>query len=258
MKIKYFAFLALGMLSSIVHAQTYTYGFENEWSIATPIGPQIVGPSMFKDLIPLAQPQDTYTVQTNPISYDAATFTGGAVLTNATDFPAHTNFFQNNQNAYGTSNMGNLAGLIHPLITIDFLAGDHPNSVSFNLFNGLTTKEDYTVTASLGTGEVVTQIFNNLNGNNFFDPTTTPGTKNFCANTGCGSFETVLFNNADIAKITIAPNFHSGDTTQWDFLIDDVTFIGNGVSPVPEPESYAMMLAGLVLMGFVGRRRKIR
>ncbi|HEX3169847.1 MAG TPA: PEP-CTERM sorting domain-containing protein, partial [Burkholderiales bacterium] len=27
---------------------------------------------------------------------------------------------------------------------------------------------------------------------------------------------------------------------------------------VPEPESYAMMLAGLALLGWVGRRRKLK
>ncbi|HEY6043569.1 MAG TPA: PEP-CTERM sorting domain-containing protein, partial [Nitrosospira sp.] len=34
-------------------------------------------------------------------------------------------------------------------------------------------------------------------------------------------------------------------------LLDNVS-----VSAVPEPESYAMLLAGLSLMGFMGRRRK--
>jgi hypothetical protein len=29
------------------------------------------------------------------------------------------------------------------------------------------------------------------------------------------------------------------------------------LAPVPEPETYAMMLMGLGLMGFVARRRKI-
>ena len=32
-------------------------------------------------------------------------------------------------------------------------------------------------------------------------------------------------------------------------------FMANAISPVPEPETYALMLAGLGLMGFVGRRR---
>jgi hypothetical protein len=31
---------------------------------------------------------------------------------------------------------------------------------------------------------------------------------------------------------------------------------GGGPSPIPEPESYAMMLAGLGMMGFIARRRK--
>ena len=32
--------------------------------------------------------------------------------------------------------------------------------------------------------------------------------------------------------------------------------IANGIPPIPEPESYAMLLAGLGLMGFIARRRK--
>lgn len=30
------------------------------------------------------------------------------------------------------------------------------------------------------------------------------------------------------------------------------------ISPVPEPETYAMLLAGLGLMGFVARRRRAK
>jgi hypothetical protein len=37
------------------------------------------------------------------------------------------------------------------------------------------------------------------------------------------------------------------------FVIDNLS-----VSAVPEPETYAMMLAGLGLMGFMGRRRKAK
>ncbi|HEX7234051.1 MAG TPA: FxDxF family PEP-CTERM protein [Nitrosospira sp.] len=39
--------------------------------------------------------------------------------------------------------------------------------------------------------------------------------------------------------------------------IGDVTtsFFGHTVSPIPEPESYAMLLAGLGLQGFMSRRR---
>jgi hypothetical protein len=34
--------------------------------------------------------------------------------------------------------------------------------------------------------------------------------------------------------------------------------ITNNVTPVPEPETYAMMLAGLGMLGFMARRRKLK
>lgn len=39
----------------------------------------------------------------------------------------------------------------------------------------------------------------------------------------------------------------------WDDMV-----IGVNIAPIPEPETYAMLLAGLGLMGFVARRRKQR
>lgn len=37
-----------------------------------------------------------------------------------------------------------------------------------------------------------------------------------------------------------------------------VEFTGSNVTPVPEPETYAMLLGGLAMMGVVGRRRKTK
>ena len=39
------------------------------------------------------------------------------------------------------------------------------------------------------------------------------------------------------------------------FLIDDISLVGN-VTAVPEPESYAMLMAGLAGIGFMIRRRR--
>jgi hypothetical protein len=38
--------------------------------------------------------------------------------------------------------------------------------------------------------------------------------------------------------------------------VDNVRVVGTAVSPVPEPEIYAMLLAGLGLMGFVANRKR--
>lgn len=39
--------------------------------------------------------------------------------------------------------------------------------------------------------------------------------------------------------------------------LNEIYIVGLGISPVPEPETYAMLFAGLGLMGFMARRRKI-
>ena len=55
---------------------------------------------------------------------------------------------------------------------------------------------------------------------------------------------TVLFDDVD--AITFIPS------ATTNLLLDDFVF----TLPVPEPESYAMLLAGLGVVGFAARRRK--
>ena len=44
----------------------------------------------------------------------------------------------------------------------------------------------------------------------------------------------------------------------WDDFVVGVNFVATPTIPVPEPETYALLLAGLGLVGFAARRRKLQ
>ena len=62
----------------------------------------------------------------------------------------------------------------------------------------------------------------------------------------------MVFDTATISGFTMIPG------TYVYAIPNDTITLNIGVAAVPEPEIYAMMAAGLGLMGFVGRRRKLQ
>ena len=50
--------------------------------------------------------------------------------------------------------------------------------------------------------------------------------------------------------------FYEVSGTNYGMVVEQVTFSSTLISAVPEPETYAMLLAGLGLMRFMSRRRK--
>nr|WP_315253034.1 PEP-CTERM sorting domain-containing protein [uncultured Duganella sp.] len=63
----------------------------------------------------------------------------------------------------------------------------------------------------------------------------------------------VFFNNGDDAGALTTAVW---DSTQWYNSSNDLAFQATLTAPVPEPETYGMMLVGLGLLGFLARRRK--
>ena len=71
--------------------------------------------------------------------------------------------------------------------------------------------------------------------------------------TSIGLIGTNMTINSQTFAYVIGYNDSAGDAYLGDW--DDFV-IGVNIAPIPEPETYAMLLAGLGLMGFVARRRK--
>jgi len=64
----------------------------------------------------------------------------------------------------------------------------------------------------------------------------------------------------EIVSITVGATSTAANTafSVLDTALTGQRFGGLAIAPVPEPESYAMLLAGLSLLGFMARRKKIR
>ena len=152
------------------------------------------------DLFSLALPQ-TLTFAT---SSGTLTITGGTILTAATNTPADTTSVYGTENAFGYSNT----------ITLNFTSPI--SNFFFDLLNGQTVTDTYTVSDNLGNSQTFTIAPNTQSG------------------LALVSFPTV--GNV----ITITTN-----DPNWDFLIDNIGF--NEPTPgtgVPEPGTLSLLAIG--------------
>jgi hypothetical protein len=181
------------------------------------------GPSLFVD----AGAMQTITVP------GVATFTGGVVLGNATNFPAQA--YATSPNVYAT-----VAGAdpsLLPTLTMDIDPAFSVSEVSFPLFNGMTISESYIVTFYDGATLLSSQTFSNIPSN---------------INNG---YVIVDFTGTHITRMTVGAASTSGG---WDFLIDSVALNQRVQDAVPEPASLLLLSAGLAALAGVTRRRTSR
>ena len=270
MNTKFAGVITFGLLTvaaagtSPANAAVALVDFEKTPSLAT-------GPSIY---VAVPGPQ---TITTAP-----ATFTGGVVLGFATFFPAIA--FATKPNVYGSADFGN--GL-SKAISININPTFATTEVSFALFNGETFNQSYTVNAFNGANLVANQTLNSLapnfnSGFGLVDLNNAGGiTSVTIAPTGAPAvwdflIDTVAFNQ-NITSIINAPpppvvqpatpaihgHRHGHKKGEVELVEvnfgDDVNDIRGSVlvvtTPIPEPSSGAMLLAGLAGIGFVAFRR---
>lgn len=165
------------------------------------------------------------------IIYPQATFTGGVILGNATNFPAQS--FATSPNIYGTAWFG--TGLSATL-TIAINPSFPTNEVSFPLFNGLTISQSYTVSAF--------DAFNNLLASQHL--TNVPSTT-------ISGFAIVDLVALGIVSVTISPD--SIPDGSWDFAIDSIA-LNRSLQPVPLPAALPMFASGVGALAFLSWRKK--
>lgn len=221
------------------------------------------------------------TIVTTP-----ATFSGGVALGFATFFPAIA--FATAPNVYGTANFGN--NLANDLsIAID--PAFSTTEVSFALFNGETFNQSYTVDAFNGSNLVATQTLANVapnfnSGYGLIDLISAAGITNVTITpTGAPTvwdflIDTIAFNQSVTSVVNAPPppvvqpatppvqgHIHGhgkGETEAVEVNFgDDINDIRGSfvvvppASPVPEPSGYFVMVAGLLGVVALGRKRLV-
>jgi PEP-CTERM motif-containing protein len=177
--------------------------------------------------------------------------------------------------AFGAPTYGSVS-LTQDGANVDFVVKLDPE------FNFVTTGNHYVFSFS-GTGVAKTDIVDitDLGGQQTFNVTTTATNPPFgsfgfgiacltnCSNgNSAGGYNDPLSFTVENATITdflvpstkagsLGPAYFAADVVVTDRSLDSYGSTGNvGVSPVPEPETYALFLAGLGMMGFMARRRR--
>jgi hypothetical protein len=139
---------------------------------------------------------------------------------------------------FATDNLGgvfpNMSGnsILNQAETISWFSFSGP--VSGAAFNFVSTGGDAIFTAFLGGVEVA----------------------HFTAVTGIANDNFYGFKDISFDRISIDTTATEYDSYVLDNLQVASSFDGSALAPVPEPESYAMFMAGLGVMGFIARRRK--
>ncbi|AKJ31515.1 PEP-CTERM sorting domain-containing protein [Caldimonas brevitalea] len=158
----------------------------------------------------------------------------------------------------GTLNSGFLNGLVDAglggKLTVTFLGKDdawHTNTLSFGdtVINNFTTTVGSSLSFDVGAGNLNFSYADTVDG----DTIANGGTPS-----RYGSYVVVDASKLDASspaygKYDFILGFNDGARHDADY--DDLV-VGISLAPVPEPETYALMLAGLGALGFMARRRQ--
>jgi len=79
------------------------------------------------------------------------------------------------------------------------------------------------------------------------------GNDDFNGNIGFSGFDVTL--STGVAYVLVTTGFANDDLGRY---LNVIRGPGDVTAPVPEPESYAMLLSGLAVLGFLARRRRQR
>jgi hypothetical protein len=175
----------------------------------------------------ICAPPTTPTTPTQVLTF------GGLTFSNSTFLVTTSLGFAAIGDQPGTPNFNNLGSF--SLTTAPFTYdGEHFNmAVTFTLPSSVSPNPTIFNDVILGT------VSSTNSGGVFINFDNTPQHRIFGSGATAGSFD------FSINDVSVTPGLQAG-----------VTGTITAISAVPEPENYAMMLTGLGLMGFVGRRRK--